>query len=83
MITEVLSGVLLPFCLFLAGGYFTFKIGTCFLRYPKKTVLGMLHSQGQGGTSPVRALTVALAGRFQFVDRNVGERKEVARFHRN
>ncbi|MBR3862131.1 MAG: amino acid carrier protein [Clostridia bacterium] len=62
MIVQVLSGVLLPFCLFLAGGYFTFKIGTCFLRYPKKTVLGMLHSQGQGGTSPVRALTVALAG---------------------
>ena len=62
MVAEVLSGVLLPFCLFLAGGYFTFKIGRYFLRYPKRTVLGMLRAQGDGGTSPARALTVALAG---------------------
>ena len=62
MITQVLSGVLLPFCLFLAGGYFTFKLGRYFWRHPQKTVLGMLGAQGQGGTSPARALTVALAG---------------------
>lgn len=62
MIGNLLSGVALPLFLLLSGGYFTYKVGKYFLRHPKKAFLGMLGARRSGGTSPVRALTVALAG---------------------
>ena len=62
MIGNLLSGVVLPFFLLLAGAYFTLKLGRYFLAHPKKAVLGMLHADGTGGTPPARALAVALAG---------------------
>ncbi len=62
MIGVLLSGVALPLFLLLAGAYFTLKLGGYFLRYPRKALRGMLRAGGTGGTSPARALAVALAG---------------------
>ncbi len=61
MIVDLLSGVALPFFLLLAGAYFTAKLGRYFIKHPVRAFWGMLEG-GEGGTSPVRALAVALAG---------------------
>lgn len=59
---NLLSGVILPLCLLSVGLYFTVKVGRYFVLHPKKTVKGMLGAAGTGGTSPARALAVALGG---------------------
>ncbi len=62
MIGRLLLGVLLPLSLLCTGAYFTLRLSGWFLRYPKKMCKGMLQAGGEQGTSPIRALAVALAG---------------------
>lgn len=62
MIVNLLSGVALPIFLLMSGAYFTVRLSRYFWRHPCKAVRGMLHCGGEGGTSPTRALAVALAG---------------------
>lgn len=56
-----LAGVGVPVVLVLVGLFFSVRVGGLCLRHPGKMLGGMLQ-KGTGGTSPVRALTLALAG---------------------
>lgn len=58
---ELLCGALLPICLFLVGGYFAVRLARHLFFSPRKS-LAALKTGGHGGTSPVRAMAVALAG---------------------
>ena len=54
-------GVGVPIALVLVGLLFTMRVGFCCARHPRRMLRGMLERSGNG-TSPVRALTLALAG---------------------
>lgn len=54
-------GVLVPCLLVLAGAFFTLRVGLSCAAHPKKMLRGMLKRTGSG-TSPLRAVTLALAG---------------------
>lgn len=59
---SLLSGVLMPVALLLCGGYFAVRLGRYFFGNPGKVFAGIAHATGEGGTSPWRTLSVALAG---------------------
>lgn len=59
---SLLSGVLMPAALLLCGGYFAVRLGRYFFGNPGKVFAGIAHATGEGGTSPWRTLSVALAG---------------------
>ena len=54
-------GIGVPCALVLAGVFFTLRVGLLCASHPCKMLRGMLQGSGSG-TSPVRALTLALAG---------------------
>lgn len=60
-INSYLIGIGVPLALVLAGLFFTLRIGFTCASHPVRMLRGML-ARSEGGTSPVRALTLALAG---------------------
>ena len=60
-INSYLFGMGVPCALVLAGAFFSLRVGVACVRHPVKMLRGMLARSGSG-TSPVRALTLALAG---------------------
>ncbi len=56
-----LFGIGVPCVLVLVGLFFTLRVGVTCAVHPKKMLWGMLQKSGNG-TSPLRALTLALAG---------------------
>lgn len=61
-LVSLFSGVLMPVALLLCGGYFAVRLGRCFFGCPRKVFRGIACATGEGGTSPWRTLSVALAG---------------------
>ena len=57
-----LLGTALPLLLFCTGAYFAVAVGWRWLLAPRRTLGGMLAAGRGGGTSPWRAMTVALGG---------------------
>lgn len=62
MLVSLFSGVLMPAALLLCGGYFAVRLGRYFFGNPGKVFAGIARATGEGGTSPWRTLSVALAG---------------------
>lgn len=60
-INEYVFGVGVPVALVAVGLFFSLRVGFCCLAHPVRMLRGML-APTAGGTSPVRALTLALAG---------------------
>lgn len=61
-VNERVISVAVPILLMLMGGYFTFSLKGFFIFHPIRTIRDMLKKEGSGGTSPFRALCLALAG---------------------
>lgn len=55
-------GVMLPVFILLAGIYFTQYLGGFYLLHPVRTLKLMVGREAEGKTSPLRALSVSLAG---------------------
>ncbi|MBQ9802978.1 MAG: sodium:alanine symporter family protein [Clostridia bacterium] len=58
----LVGGAAMPLLLLLVGGYFTAVLGRYFLRAPRRGLSGMLRAGGGHGTTPARAVSMALAG---------------------
>lgn len=61
-INAALSGILLPAVLLVAGLYLGYKIRFFYILHPIKLCRTIKDAAGSGGVSPMRALSVALAG---------------------
>lgn len=61
-LVSLFSGILMPAALLFCGGYFALRLGRFFIGSPKRVIFGIARATGQGGTSPWRTLSVALAG---------------------
>lgn len=63
-VNRILCGVAVPLLLFLSGIFFFCRIGPFFLRHPWRALGALLRGKGGrgDGTSPRRALAVAMAG---------------------
>lgn len=61
-LNSFLSGSVLPVLLIGAGVYFAVRLRFFFLVHPIKYIKDLFSASGGGGTSPFKALTVALAG---------------------
>ncbi len=61
-VNSILSGVLLPALLILCGIWFGIKLRFFYVLHPIKLTRRLFEASDTGGTSPFRALTVALAG---------------------
>lgn len=61
-INLILSGIILPLVLIICGIWFGFKLRFFYILRPRRVVRCLLDSSKEGGISPFRALTVALAG---------------------
>lgn len=61
-INSVLSGFLLPALLIICGIWFGIKLKFFYIIHPIKLSRCLLEASGDGGISPFRSLTVALAG---------------------
>ena len=61
-INSALSGVLLPAVLLVAGLYLGWRIRFFYILHPIRTIRDIRDAAGVGGVSPMRALSVALAG---------------------
>jgi AGCS family alanine or glycine:cation symporter len=59
---KYIFGVAVPFSLIAAGVFFAVKLKLFYLRHPVVMVRGMLSRGSGGGMSPVRAVSLALAG---------------------
>ena len=57
----VVSGVLVPLALALAGGYFLFALRGVWM-HPVRLCRRMLWASGRGGTTPLKAMSLSLAG---------------------
>lgn len=62
MMFDIGVGLMLPTFILCAGIYFTKYLGGFYLLHPIKTVKLMISKEGAGKTSPLRALSVSLAG---------------------
>jgi AGCS family alanine or glycine:cation symporter len=62
LINRYILGAAVPFLLIAGGIFFCFKLRVFFLRYPKRLISALTERQAGEGTSPFRALTLALAG---------------------
>ncbi len=62
MLGDIGAGVMLPAFILISGVYFTKYLGSFYLLHPIKTVRLMLSKEGAGKISPLRALSVSLAG---------------------
>ena len=58
---NTLYGFILPAVLLLGGAYLLFSVGVFPIRHPKRTARLFIKKE-DGGTSPVKAMTMALAG---------------------
>ena len=61
-ISDVGIGILLPILIVCSGFYFTKFLGGFYLLHPARTLRLMLSKEGTGSVSPLRALSVSLAG---------------------
>ena len=61
-INENIISLLTPWLLFAAGIFFAFKLKFFFLRHPVRMLRAMTERKKSGGTSPFRAVMLALAG---------------------
>lgn len=61
-IINSILGVVAPVILLVAGVFFSFRLGCFHLRHPLRTIRLMTQRESAGGISPVRALSLALAG---------------------
>ncbi|MBQ3483626.1 MAG: amino acid carrier protein [Clostridia bacterium] len=61
-VNQMLSGVVVPLLLAAAGLYFLCAVGWQIAGHPRRALYGMLGAGTGQGTSPLRALSVALAG---------------------
>lgn len=61
-LTLLFSGVLMPALLLAGGVFFTVTLGRFFLLRPKRVLAGVSQAAKEGGASPWRTLSVALAG---------------------
>ncbi len=61
-LVSLFSGILMPAALLLCGGYFAVRLGRFFFGSFRRVFGGIAEATGQGGTSPWRTLSVALAG---------------------
>lgn len=61
-LTQLISGLLMPVLLLAAGLFFTFKLARFFFLRPGRVADGLLRAAREGGGSPFRTLSVALAG---------------------
>lgn len=61
-LTLLLSGVLMPVLLLAGGVFFTVLLGRFFISRPKRVLAGLSQAAKEGGASPWRTLSVALAG---------------------
>ena len=61
-IGDVGVGILLPLILISCGVYFTGYLGGFYLLHPVKTMKLAISREGAGKSSPLRALSVSLAG---------------------
>lgn len=59
---EFLFGPAVPVALIAAGIYFSVSLKFFYIRHPIKVIRSMIKKRGDGGISPFRAATVALAG---------------------
>ena len=59
---SILSGVILPVVLISSGIYLALRLKFFYIRHPIRTVKAVASAGRGGGTSPFKALTVALAG---------------------
>ncbi len=62
MLNSFLSGIVLPALLVIVGLYFLFKLKFFFLLHPIKFIKDLASGAENGGMSPFKALSVALAG---------------------
>ena len=58
---NTLYGFVLPFVLLLGGAYLLFRLGAFPFRHPKRTARLFVKKE-KDGASPVKAMTMALAG---------------------
>ena len=61
-INDNIISVLTPILLLVSGLYFSFKLSFFYIRHPIKMIRSMLSKPKNGGISPFRAVTLALAG---------------------
>ncbi len=61
-VTDIGVGILLPLIILFAGIYFTKYLGGFYLIRPARTVRLLFSKEHGGGVSPLRALSVSLAG---------------------
>ena len=61
-INDNIISVLTPILLLVSGLYFSFKLNLFYVRHPIKMIRSMLSKPKNGGISPFRAVTLALAG---------------------
>lgn len=59
---SLLSGIVLPTVLITVGTYLAFRFRFFFFLHPVKVVKSIKNAGGSGGTSPFKAMTMALAG---------------------
>ncbi len=62
MLSDIGVGVVLPLFILASGIYFTYYLNGFYLLHPRKVWRMMLSREGSGKTSPLRALSVSLAG---------------------
>ncbi len=61
-VSDIGAGVMLPLFILISGLYFTQYLGGFYILHPIKTIKLMLSREGEGKVSPLRALSVSLAG---------------------
>ena len=61
-INRYVLGAAVPICLMLCGIFYTVKLRFFYLRQPHAVLCALRGRPDEGGTSPFRALTLALAG---------------------
>ncbi len=61
-INSILSGIIVPFLLIVCGIWFAGKLKFFYILHPIKVMKCLGEASNEGGVSPFRALTVALAG---------------------
>lgn len=59
---EFIETYLVPLLVMITGGYFLIKTRCFFIFDPKRFIRGLKYKNGEGDTSPVKAMTLALAG---------------------